>query len=354
MRYLFNRIAPLFLVCLFLSGSLVQAEPLKYQIREFDLESGSFEFGLENTYSESRANYNGNGEIINLPAAQRLQHNRSRLTVKSQILDQISLLGGVSGGYTSSVGTDNFGVRNDFERTRFGVSDVELGSIFQITRDFIDLDASLIATIPLTSVNYNQTDPLIHDGAFELEGGLSLRQPLGWLTLLGYVGINYRSQGLSTQLPWNFDFRAHVKKFYIQMGLSGETTLVEDNEAKNQTPRLVFLQRVNGGSQYFNAFSPTIVNLQAQVGAQFDDSAEVYLGLAQAIYGLRSAVSWQITGGLVFNFGGTVQSRSKWDTDSLDDADDSFGDSEKGQFRPDSEVRERQIQSVIPQKKKRP
>ncbi len=267
---------------------------------------GRFDAFLDTNYFKTLANYGPGGEKTDLPINSYLQHINLKTQGRYLILNDIGIYSGLNFGNIESFNGTNS--RSNSTLTHFFV-----GADYQFyLSENLSLYADVSADKSNIEVNINQDDALPSNGATELRALFvgTLRGEA--LKGFGKVGVNQRSDGLSTLLLYGAGIEYQFGN-YSALGfeLDGSSTVKDDQYTETPLVRDTLTNRVNAGSRIFYSINPNILNSQIYYSYSIDRNLSFKIKAGTTLTGSNSANGYNAGVSINWGFGGYGNSRHK-------------------------------------------
>lgn len=253
---------------------------------------GSAEYGI----FHSIGNFNSEGKAESLPSANSFwETSQFKFDGRYVYSSTLALTAGINRAHSqANVGTATKSAEN-FQTLSGGVE-------HRFMADRIELIFEGVGNISFYQVNTNSSSPLVGDGAHSLGGNLWLSQKMNGLQWLGKVGYLYRTDGLSSLLPYMLAINWTTGA--LVLGASIEGAWSTGSDAEEEVDRKAFLNKCCAGSYNFRSPNPTsnftdfygkwnVTNQfsfyggigNSVMGRNFSDGSRFYLGID---------VTWQV------------------------------------------------------------
>lgn len=269
----------LYMVCSILISDYANAFLSSDQVYK----NGRFDLAIESDYFKSTQNFDASG------SQQALLNSNSYqlINVNPQIRWGVFKDLGIRAGFNiaTAESADLYATRKNstFNRIDFGL-------------DYLLIDSSGVQAILDFEYAYapdkipSNTDTVINGpGASEIKPTLILRMPIQHLYPYGLIGINYRSEGLSTLLTYGLGAEYHFSEIGLGAALNGYATIKNDDNSNNVIVRDTITTRVNAGSKKFYSINPNLLSPEIFLKFLMTDNTMVKAFARYDVYGSNVA-----------------------------------------------------------------
>lgn len=245
---------------------------LTYKANSFNklktYEPRTFEIGAGLGYFDSSANFNGDGNKVNL-----LSTNKYTL-LDSFVQSRYVFPGAWS--VSASANVSNAESKNtDFVRTNSALNTLSISADYMVYRGFMDLIPEFTFKYSLDPVTSNQDTVMTNEGVMELIAMLKAQNNYGWFSYYLGCGFDYRSER-SGLFPWNVGGGVKWGQSFLGVELSGFQSVMDDGDKGTlESARYSLVQKVNGGSYRFYTVNPS--HTQASVNIDLGFSRGIIL-----------------------------------------------------------------------------
>jgi hypothetical protein len=278
---------------------------------------GQYHIQAEYEYFISGANYCTGAELFTcrtntLPGNGHFSTSTERGLLTYDIMKNIRAYGGVSGGQTSADVPDplrsNLSVNPPIiitnPHTSQGFAKAWLGGQFWWQIGDFDLVPQVDLTMPFFQIDDNYHDPLLGQGATEVQGGAWMRwQHWNELTFFGYMGGDYRDGTRSSLVTYYGGGRYQFQHIaYAEGGLRGYDSITDDAKSNSSLYRFQrdnVLTSTDGGSYQYYSINPGRGEVVGYAGG-WVGPVEIYAGAYYSVYGRNTADGWGAFGGVKF------------------------------------------------------
>jgi len=248
----------------------------------YGFSADTFGLSLEASLANTNANYDPNGNAISLSGSQVSE-------IRANILGSYDFNNSL-GAYAELTYSHDSSTSNSVQRTNSGLSQGILGIEGVVFNNFIKIIPEASLTIPFVSQPDTTTaNSLIGNGVYVATAKLNLNKRFRHVTFLAYGGYNYSSGGISSNIPYGFVTRGDLKSFYADLGITGVSSLNNDQYSNNLAARQQITNFIDGGSLTFDAINPAWTNLDGAIGFRFLRNYSFSLGVEQTIGGQNTA-----------------------------------------------------------------
>lgn len=264
---------------------------------------GRYSVGLDGSYFWSSANYGHDGgshESFGGDYSEWSLRPRAAWEMNSLLRFYGSL------GYLSVESTGTPG-----SSAGSGMSDAALGAQAWMDLGGVRLVPQADFVMPLYRVDKDSNNALLGEGAMTIQGGSWLLwSPVKPVTLFGFAGFRHRDEGRSFLLPYDLglNYRFSPGGWWLQGGLRGYQTVVDDTDTDFTVERDAYLAKANGGTFRYFQINPSTMELNVETGRKFARGEwGFYVGNSLTLSGESSAHGLSVYGGLAF-YGGRGES----------------------------------------------
>jgi hypothetical protein len=248
----------------------------------YGFSSDTFGLSLESSYANSKANFDPNGNAINLGGSQLTE-------LRFNILGSYDF-NNLLGGYAELTFNRDDVTTSTAERVNSGFSQGVLGLEGVAFSGFIKIIPEIALIAPFVGQpDSSATSALIGNGVYVATAKVNLNKRFKHFVLFGYGGYNYSTGGISGNIPYGFVARGDFKSFFADLGISGISSLNGDQYSNNLATRQQITNFVEGGSLAYDAINPAWTNLDSAVGFRFLRNYSFSLGLEQSLAGQNTA-----------------------------------------------------------------
>lgn len=258
------------------AGSLGHANP-------YGFSATSFKFSLESSYFNTKANYDPNGNSVNLINGNQVTEMRFNLMGSYDFTDKIGAFANVTFNSENATAIG-------FNRANTGFSESTVGVGALAYSGFVNIVPEASLTIPFASApDLTTTGALLGDGAFVGTGKINLTRRFKYFGLWGYAGYSYLSNGLSSYIPYGFKLHGALSLFFADLGLRGISSLGTDENGSNYLVRQQITNFVDGGSLIYFATNPSWLDLDFDIGVRVFSSYQISAGIEPTLAGQNTA-----------------------------------------------------------------
>lgn len=310
---------------------------------------GRFDLNLETNYLKTNANFDPNGEKQSLPANSSLQLAGLKTQARYLFFNDLGFYSGLNfNNVESNNGTNtrsNSVLTHFFFGTDYQIAQTEKWSLY----------ADVSYYLSNVAVNLNQDDALPTDGASEIKALLVGTINFEKLRSFAKVGLDQRSDGLSTLLLYGTGVEYFIGH-YSALGLeiNGASTIKEDSNTNSALIRDTLTDRVNAGSRLFYSINPNVLDAQLSYSYTIENSFTAKLTAGTTLKGSNTAEATRVGLSANWSFGnrGLVKSQVK-KTKKQTDSSIAISDEDPG-FKIDTEdgVNQELFKQVEPVKPK--
>ncbi|MBK9294297.1 MAG: hypothetical protein IPM57_07610 [Oligoflexia bacterium] len=227
----------------------------------FGFKQNSLAINLEGSYLMSQKNFNDVGQLTTFS-------NQNSITeIKLDLNGSYDLSN--SWGLYSKLSSKQFNSQSaSYNYTATGISDLTLGTDFYMARfSNYNLIADFSLLIPFSDVPGADLTTFYSDGAYNIMGKVYLNFIIKKLKNYIYLGLNWRSLGLSTQAPFGLHSRYFfTPKFYTGVSIDADLTLANDQYTGSPSERYLVNQNYNASSLIYNSVNPQSASIKVTLG----------------------------------------------------------------------------------------
>jgi hypothetical protein len=183
-----------------------------------------------------------------------------------------------------------------------GFQTLKGGIEYKLEADFADFLFEGTAGLALFRPNSSSTSPLYGDGAHSLGTNLWILKKMGGLQWLAKAGVLYRTEGLSSLLPYQLGVHWPVGNWLLGAVFDGATSITTDSQ--DETDRTNYLRRTSVGSLNYRSANPTANFLDLQFKWNATKQFALTGGVGNSLLGYSSAdgrrifvgvdIQWQV------------------------------------------------------------
>ncbi len=273
------------LICLFvLFGSINLYAAKPYQA----FKRGQFDLDIETQYYKSTANFDANGNKVDLGTGNYFQIIDFSSSLRWGFSDDLGFKAGFNVGNAESSNLVATRTNSVFNRIDIGADYLLIDySTFQM---FVELQYSHA----LEKITPTTDQVLSSNGASEIKPTLYGRMDFDGFYPFAYIGANVRSEGLSTLMTYGGGGEFRFESLGIGAAVNGFTSVKDDKYTNQAIIRDNVLTTVNGGSKKYFSINPSSV--EAEVFVNFSIVDEAFIKL-YALYDVAGSNMSQGLGG---------------------------------------------------------
>ena len=265
---------------------------------------GRADFNATLDYFKTTANFNSDGSKTDLLSGTYFQIINTNFGGRYVLIQDFGVTASANVG--SSESTDALATRRNSTLNK-----IFIGADYQIFKThFWSLTSELSYNYAVEKVDPTSDNTLSSDGADEVKGVLTSALDFDWLVPFGQVGINYRTQGLSTLLLYVGGLELRFDNIKFGGLLTGQATLKDDDNSTKPFLRDVVTGRVNAGSRKFDSVNPTLLDSEIYLKYNFDSNFSLKTFGGYTFLGTNNAVGIHAGTTLTWGFGGEPSSKS--------------------------------------------
>ncbi len=306
---------------IFFTDSLGLANP-------YGFSATAFKLSLESSYFNTKANYDPNGNSVNLINGNQVTEMRFNLSGSYDFTDRI-------GAFANVIFNNENAVSSGVNRMNGGFAQGTAGVGALVYTGFVNIVPEASLVVPFSPApDLTTTNALLGDGAFVGTGKINLTRSFKYFGLWGYAGYSYLSNGLSSYIPFGFKIHGAWSSFFADIGLHGISSLSTDQNGSNYFVRQLITNFVDGGSLIYNATNPSWLDLDFDLGARVFRNYQISAGVEPTLSGQNAPQGTRFLVTLSYN---SWPLHSRNTNDSSSDTDQGFRvdtDSEDIQTKP--------------------
>lgn len=262
----------------------------------FGFSETAFKFSLESSYFNANANFDPNGNTVNLPNGNQVTEMRFNLSGSYDFTNRI-------GAFANVIFNNENASTTGVNRANGGFSQSTVGMGALVFSSFINIVPEASLTIPFSSApDLTTTGALLGDGAFVGTGKINLTRSFKYFGLLAYGGYNYLSNGLSSNIPYGFKIHGALSAFFSDFGINGISSLGTDQNGTNSSVRQQITNFVDGGSLIYDATNPSWLDLDFDLGARIFRNYQISAGVETTLSGQNSPQGTRFLVTLSYNY----------------------------------------------------
>lgn len=265
---------------------------------------GRADFGIHVDYFKTTANFDASGSKNDLLSGNYLQNIDTNIGARYVLFDDWALFANAKIG--SSESADAMSTRKNSS-----VSQLLIGTDYQIfNTGFWSSAIELSYTQAVEKVSSTTDNVLNNNGANEVHGLITTSLNFNGLVPFGQVGVNYRTEGLSTLLLYAGGVELRFAPVFVGLLVRGFSTLKEDENAARPFVRDVLTNQVDAGSRRYNSVNPTLLEAELYLRYNFDRDLSFKTFGGYTVMGTNTAVGFQVGAALNWGFGSDVERRT--------------------------------------------
>jgi len=259
---------------------------------------GRFRFSAETEYFSTKANYDKDGEKVDLPTNESYSVLTNSFDAAMYTDSRMAWSAGV--GYAYAKSTDSFSV----DRTNGVFTDAHASVQKLIALSAFRLIPEIQVLFPFKEIDPNGDEVLTNEGVTTIKAGSWAAFPLGPVKLYGYAGYENRGDGRSALLPWlvGLDWKA-TSAWSLDAEIGGFRSISDDEfKANDQTIRRTSVtNKVDGGSLRYYSVNPNLTDVKIEARFAASRDFTIQAGLAQTLAGQNTAQGMTILVGVALN-----------------------------------------------------
>lgn len=221
--------------------------------------SNSIDIDLNSSIYNSDSNYYSNsGDLSALPYGGSYQlmdlepSLRWMMNTRFAAYSMTNVSMAESHGYNATDGA--------YKKTNTTLSRLGVGAEYLLYDGTFEAIPEVRFVYPLETYSDSGNAVMNQEGALELLTQMTIQTEWGSLKPYTYLGVDYRDQGRAVLMPWGVGTEYKFLKSAMGGELGGFSSIVDDQDASNNTSRRLQSLNVNGGSFRFGAVNPMAIN----------------------------------------------------------------------------------------------
>ncbi|MBC7421672.1 MAG: hypothetical protein H7328_13165 [Bdellovibrio sp.] len=258
-----------------------------------------FESQISVDYFKTEANYSSEGTSSGLPSGNSYQITDIHILGRYVPLIDFGIYAGLNIGNSQSINTVA-------TRKNSTLNNITFGADYLLYKaDAFSTYGDLSYDFALEKVKSDTDSVLNNDGAGQLKVGLTSIFDFGGIVPFAQLGLNYRTQGLSTLLTYGggIEFRFE-NSLTLGGALNGYLTIKEDSNTNQAFERDNITLRVNGGSKRFYGINPNNLDSDIYLKYSYDQDLSFKFGGGTTLLGSNSAQGYHLGAAVVWGIGG--------------------------------------------------
>lgn len=229
------------------------------QIKRF--KANTLDLDFETNYYLSKANYYSNsGGLENLPYDGQFQQISIKPTMRWTLNSDWALNSALSFNRAESRGfnsTDGY-----YSKANMNLANLQLGTEYRMDWLGFELIPEGTLVLPLEKYSTSNQSVMMNEGAMELKAQLTGQVEISNFKPFAQMGYSYRDQGRASLLHWAIGTEYKFNKMALGADLNGFSSVTDDVDAANFDARRLMSSQANGGSFYYAAVNPTLIQTQ--------------------------------------------------------------------------------------------
>lgn len=261
--------------------------------------AGRFDFEIGVDYFKSAANFQSDATKSALPSGNYLQSINVVSEARYVLFDSLALSVGAA---VNSVETND----NLSKRANSSLSHIYIGGDYHLmNRESWEMFFEASYSQAMEKVDVAADSALNSDGANEIKAAVGGLLKWGYLVPFGKVGLNYRTEGLSTLMTYTAGMEIKFESFAFGGLVNGSMTVKDDDKTNQAFERDILTGRVNAGSKKYYSVNPNLTDSEIYAKFSFDNnlSAKVFGGYT--IIGSNTAEGFHGGAAISWGFGGS-------------------------------------------------
>lgn len=206
----------------------------------------------------SIGNYNSNGSLESLPSANSFWETTT-LDYSGRYV--------FSPSFAMTAGINHVQTQANVSTTtknNEGVQTLRGGIEYQLNTSLIDFVIEGVGNLSVYQVEASSTKPVYGDGAHSFGGNIWIVKKLGNLQWYGKAGYLYRTEGLSSLIPYQAGLNWRFGSWVLGAAAEGSWSVGQDSET--ESARKTFLNRTSVGSFNYRSYRPNtnVLDFQAK------------------------------------------------------------------------------------------
>lgn len=259
---------------------------------------GRADFNFTVDYFKTTANFISDGSKTDMLSGMYFQNIDTTFGARYVLLENLGFSTALKVGNSES--TDAVATRRNSS-----LSKILLGSDYQVfNTGFWNLTADLSYSQAIEKVDPATDSALNNDGANEIQGGLRTSLDFDRFAPFGQIGINYRTEGLSTLLLYSGGLEFRFESIKLGGLVTGYSTLKEDENTAKPFIRDLVTGRVDAGSKKYYSVNPTLLDSELYLQYNFDRNLSFKTFGGYTLIGTNTAVGFHMGAAVTWGFGG--------------------------------------------------
>lgn len=255
---------------------------------------GLFQFDTAASYFKTDSNYRNGGNKDSLPGGFSYNLIDVNLSGRYLISHSLAFYGGASVGTSQS--KDSLKTL-----TNSSLSGIKLGSDYLLLDDGFRLALDVSLLIPIEKVSDTMDTSLNSDGAMHVTPRLIASSDIGAFTPYGYVGANWRDQGLSTLALYGGGIRMTFSDLSFGAEVNGYSTVINDKYTDQSSKRENILNLYNAGSKSFYSINPSGIDTDLYAQYNVTENWMLHMSGGMTLTGSESAAGYHVAGMVRFS-----------------------------------------------------
>ena len=267
---------------------------------------GRTDLSLGIDYFKSNSNFISDGTKTDLFSGNYFQSINTIITARYVLWEDFGLT--AQAQINSSESSDVISTRRNSS-----LSLLTLGADYQILNTtFWNLVADLSYSYAAEKINPTSDSVMNSDGADEVKGFLTTALNFNPFIPFFKIGINYRTQGLSTLLLYSGGAELRFDNIVLGGLISGSSTMKEDENTAKPYIRDTLTGRVNAGSKRYDGVNSTLLDSEIYLKYNIDNDFFMKAFGGYTVLGSNSAVGFHLGASVTWSFGGeTISKKSR-------------------------------------------
>lgn len=260
--------------------------------------SGRIDFSVSLDYFKTTANFASDGSKTSLPGSNQFQNFESVLGLRYVLIDDLAVYSEVGIGNSESKDTIA-------TRANSAISFVSLGADYRIWQsDAWAFAGTFSYSQAIEKINATADTALINDGANEIKAFLHGSYDWGFLVPFAKVGVNYRTEGLSTLFLYTVGTEIRFDSVNFGASLNGLMSVKDDDKTNRPLDRDLITNQVNAGSKRYYSINPNLTDSEIYLKFNLDQDWTVKATAGYTLLGSNSAEGFHLGAVLNWGFGG--------------------------------------------------
>ncbi len=266
---------------------------------------GRADFDLTVNYFKTTANFSADGSKTDLLSGTYFQNIDTVIGARYVLFKDFGMSSGINIG--SAEATDMVATRRNSTLNK-----IYVGADYQVfNTGSWNLITDFSYSHALEKIDTAGDSTLNNDGADEVKAILTSTVDFGGFVPFGQIGINYRTEGLSTLLLYSGGAELRFSEVTLGGMVTGYSTAKQDENTTKPFVRDTVTARVDAGSKKFDSVNPTLLDSLVYLKYNFDQDLSFKTFAGYTLLGTNTAVGLHFGAAVNWGFGGETIRRSQ-------------------------------------------